>query len=68
VLLDTKSGDIYSCNGTASAFLSAIDGTRSISEICVDLAAEYEVTPQVLHDDMVELTADLVSQGLLTTV
>ena len=48
VLLDTKSGHIYSCNETAQDFLGRLDGSRDVAEISRAMTEDYEVTENEL--------------------
>lgn len=65
VLLDTRSGQIYSCNDTAGDFLSRVDGTRSIAQISDEMARDYEADGAAICADMTELVATLVDEGTL---
>ena len=67
VILDTVSGDIYSCNETAQDFLSRLDGRRSVADIAREMTADYEVTETELCEDMVALMDGLVADGLVQT-
>jgi hypothetical protein len=40
VLLDTQSGQLFTCNDTTAAFLSAVDGTRNFAGILGELARQ----------------------------
>jgi hypothetical protein len=68
VLLDTQSGQLFTCNDTTAAFLSAVDGTRNFAGILGELEKIFEVDAAVLHDDMAELAGQLADEGLIVRV
>ena len=65
VLLSLSSGYLYTCNETATAFLRALNGQRTVAEIIDALAEGYDVSLHQLHSDMVELAEQLLAARLL---
>ena len=65
VVLLARSGQLYTCNGTTEAFLDKVDGARSLDQIVGLLSSEFEVDRDTLDQDMTELAAELVAEGIL---
>lgn len=68
VLLDTNSGQLFTCNDTTTAFLSAVDGARDFAGILGELEKVFDVEAAVLRDDMAELANQLAAEGLIVRV
>jgi pyrroloquinoline quinone biosynthesis protein D len=56
-----------SLNETAAAIARKIDGTRSISAIASELAADYGAPADAIEPDVVAFVQDLFDKGLLET-
>ena len=65
VVLLARSGQLYTCNDTTEAFLEKVDGARSLDQIIDLLSDEFEVDKATLGEDMAELAAELVAEGIL---
>ena len=57
----TEANSIYVLNETGAAFWSHIDGTQSMMAIEQELAHEYDVGSEQLHQDVETLLTDLLS-------
>ncbi len=68
VILMTDSGQLYSCNDTAEAFLRRTDGDRTVAAIASEIGDEYDVEPDVLLADMEDLISYLISEGVVIAV
>lgn len=68
VLLDTVSGQLFTCNDTTAAFLSTVDGERSFGQILVELGNVFDVDADLLRDDMSDLAKQLESEGLIVRI
>jgi len=68
VLLDTVSGQLFTCNDTTAAFLSTVDGARDFAAILGELQKVFEVDAALLSEDMSELANHLASEGLIVRV
>jgi pyrroloquinoline quinone biosynthesis protein D len=65
VILLIESGDIFTCNDTTSAFLGALDGSRTFGN-SVDLLAEsFDVELQTLRSDLERLASELSENGII---
>ncbi len=65
VLLDTVSGQLFTCNDTTAAFLATVDGERSFGAILAELGDVFDVDVDVLRDDMSDLAKQLEAEGLI---
>lgn len=65
VVLNLVSGEMYTLNDTGLAFLRRVDGEATIDAIAAQMLQEYEVEPDVLAADLVDLATALQSEGLV---
>jgi pyrroloquinoline quinone biosynthesis protein D len=65
VVLLARSGQLYTCNDTTEAFLDKVDGARSLDQIIDLLSDEFDIDKATLDQDMAELAAELVAEGIL---
>lgn len=65
VLVQTKTGQLYTCNETTAAFLQAMDGNRTIGAIVENLQDIFEVEPGILTNDMLRIAGELMENGLI---
>jgi pyrroloquinoline quinone biosynthesis protein D len=65
VVLKVESGQLFTCNDTTSAFLSALDGRRSFAELVRALLDEFEVDEGDLRGDLAALAGDLTEKGIV---
>jgi len=65
VVLLARSGQLYTCNDTTEAFLDKVDGSRNLDQIVDLLSEEFEIDKATLDQDMAELAAELVAEGIL---
>jgi hypothetical protein len=68
VVVETKSGQLYTCNDTTTAFLDSVDGSRSLNEIVERLHGMFDVDRAMLETDLRGIAADLVENGLIAPV
>lgn len=54
-------------NESAAEIAKRCDGTRSIAEIAVELAASASTTPDVVEPDVLAFVEGLAQKGLLET-
>jgi hypothetical protein len=67
VILMVKSGQLYSCNETARDFIGRLDGMRNFQAVTHEISQEYDVAPEVLAEDLSELLAYLLDEGVLVS-
>lgn len=68
VILMVKTGQLYSCNETAQDFITRLDGKRDYQTVAAEIAQEYDVSPDVLSEDLSELLGYLLEEGVLEAV
>lgn len=66
VVLVFGNGQLYSCNDTSAAFLDAIDGQRSLGDIALLIAGEFEAPPAEILADLRDLASEMLSEGIIT--
>jgi pyrroloquinoline quinone biosynthesis protein D len=65
VILLLGSGQLYSCNESSLSFLRHLDGVRSVADVARRMADEFDIDAATLADDLPELIADLVAEGII---
>ena len=68
VILSLGSGRLYTCNETACAFLSALDGERTLDGVLRVLEEEFDAPPETLREDMEVLADELMREKLVVSV
>jgi hypothetical protein len=64
ILIHLKTGVYYSLNEVGTVFWNLLDGARTIADCAAAIAAEYTAPPDVIAADLLEISADLVKEGL----
>lgn len=65
VILNLDSERYYGLDDVGTRFLSVLTNSESIEAAYETLAREYDVDPQMLRQDLLELVQNLVEQGLI---
>ena len=65
VILNLESERYFGLDDVGTRFLTVLTSSESIEAAHQTLAAEYDVDPQVLRQDLLALVEKLVDQGLL---
>jgi pyrroloquinoline quinone biosynthesis protein D len=65
VVLKVASGQLFTCNDTTSAFLSAVDGRRTFVDVVRTLLDAFEVGEEELRRDLVALADDLAEKRIV---
>lgn len=65
VALDVNQGQCYGLNAVGSRVWRLLDTPMSIHSICGALQDEYEVEPEVCHEEVSRLLIELQSEGLV---
>jgi hypothetical protein len=68
VVVETKTGQLYTCNDTTTAFLEAIDGKRTLGEIVDQLHHIFDVDRTVLEADLKGIASELLNNGLIKPI
>ncbi len=66
VVVSLGTGFLYSCNDTTRAFLEALDGAKTLPEICSELLALFTVAEERLLKDLRLLADRLLAEGLIS--
>ena len=64
ILIHLNSGVYYSLNDVGTSFWNLLDGQRTIADCAGLIATEYDAPAEVVLADLLELSADLVKEGL----
>ena len=65
ILLSLTSGAHYTLNDTGTMFWELVDGQRTIADCAAEIASEYDVEPEVVEADLLELAAEFKSERLI---
>ncbi len=65
VMLDLARGSYFALNPMGARMLEKLAVGSSPQEIADELQPEYAVTARVLLEDVIRLTSDLLSRGLI---
>lgn len=65
VLLDTRTGQLHTCNPTARSVVGSLDGVRGREELVSILVDEFEVDPATAERDLASLIRFLDENELL---
>ena len=65
VVLLADSGQLYTCNETAEAFLGKVDGVRTLGEIIGLMCEEFDVDAETAGSDFTALANDLLSETII---
>jgi hypothetical protein len=56
---------LFSCNGTADAFLRKLDGNRTLLDVVSLMAQEYAVAHETLAENMADFALMLEHKGII---
>jgi hypothetical protein len=65
VLLDLHSGVYYGLDAVGTRMWNLLMERRTLDDVCGVMAGEYDVAPDVLRRDLIDLLRDLVERGLV---
>ncbi len=65
VILGVERGQYFSLNEVGAKIWELIQEPQSVDAICASLLAQYEVSPEVLEADVLEILEAMHSQGLV---
>ncbi len=67
VVYDPLRRDLHLLDTRATAVWDLLDGTRTLDEVCTELAAVFGAPVEVLRADLPVVVADLRERGLLAS-
>lgn len=67
IVIDLNTGSYYSLNETGTWLWENLDSRRNVSQLAQDLAVVCDIPQQaeMVQDDVLEVLAELVKQGLV---
>ncbi|WP_439604362.1 PqqD family protein [Shinella sp.] len=68
VVLLADSGQLYTGNATTEAILRQIDGQRRVRDLAALLCNEFDVSPEVVTGDIIEIAERLIDEGVIYVV
>ena len=67
VVLVFRSGQLYSCNETSTAFLVELDGERTLDQVAALMAEQFEAAPEEIAADIEAIAAEMLSEGIIVS-
>jgi hypothetical protein len=65
ILINLNTGTYYSLNDTGTMFWELLDGRRTIADCAQRIAQDYDVEPEVVQADLLELATHFKDEGLI---
>lgn len=65
VLMSIESGSYYGLEDTAQRIWILLATPRTLSDLSIHLAKEYEVSPEQCAEDILPFIEDMITEGLL---
>jgi hypothetical protein len=65
VLLNPRNGEYYTLEAVGPRVWQLFDGKRTISDIATAIAGEYDESPDVIANDVLELAQELMDAQLV---
>jgi pyrroloquinoline quinone biosynthesis protein D len=66
LVLLADSGQLFTCNETAEAFLAKVDGERRFADIVALFTTEFDIDEATAEADLTELAAMLLDEGVIS--
>ncbi len=66
ILIDINTGIYFSLNEIGTEFWQMMDGSQTIEQQAATLAAKYEVEPEMVVSDLLELAEEMAKDNLIT--
>lgn len=67
VVLVFRSGQLYSCNETSTAFLTELDGRRALDEVAAAMAERFDAAPEEILGDIKAIAAEMLAEGIIVS-
>lgn len=68
VILVFRSGQLYSCNETSTAFLTELDGKQGLGQVAAAMAERFDAAPEEILEDIETIAAQMLSEGIIVKV
>lgn len=66
VALHVDNGQCYGFNGTAARIWTLLDRPKTLTELCVDLSAEFDLSPEDAPEEVLPFLEELKRDGLVS--
>ncbi len=67
VVLVFRSGQLYSCNETSTAFLVELDGKRGLDQVAEAMAEKFDAAPEEIRADLDDIAAEMLAEGIIVS-
>jgi pyrroloquinoline quinone biosynthesis protein D len=67
VVLVFRSGQLYSCNDTSTAFLTELDGKRGLDQVAVAMAERFDAAPEDILADLHTIAGEMLAEGIIVS-
>lgn len=67
VVLVFRSGQLYSCNETSTAFLTELDGKQSVGQVAAAMALRFDAAPEEILADIGAIAAEMLFEGIIVS-
>ena len=68
VILLADSGQLYTCNETSETILRDMGKQRSVGDMVALLCEDFDITKESATADVIEITENLIEEGILRVV
>ena len=68
VVLVFRSGQLYTCNETSTAFLVELDGKQTVGQVAAAMALRFDAAPEDILVDIGAISAEMLSEGIIVSV
>jgi hypothetical protein len=68
IVIHLRTGAYYSLNEVGTVFWQMLDGSQTIGDCAAKIAGNYDAPVEVIAADLLEISADLLKEGLVETV
>jgi hypothetical protein len=65
VIVNTQTGQLYSCNHVTMDYLSMVDGVKTIDMLAAAIAEAYSADVAEVQRDLIDISGELVGEDLL---
>ena len=67
VVLVFRSGQLYSCNETSTAFLVELDGKRTLGDVAPAMAETFDAPSEDILADLDAIAAEMLAEGIIVS-
>jgi hypothetical protein len=67
VVLVFRSGQLYSCNETSTAFLTELNGKQPLNQVAMAMAERFDAAPEEILADIELIADEMLSEGIIVS-